>query len=924
MSRANAAFATLLRLVRAPKTWSRQAKVASVGLLIAIAGNSVHVTAQATLACTENSPSSPQSCNVMPLDAQEPSPVPRPPGPPSLRRDVPVISFGVLPAAKVGRAYMAQLEFPPGSSGDFGVIGKLPAGLRLDRNRLVSGTPARAGNYVLDLIILGAPDRSGIVGRWRLRVIGGAPNPKPNAKPKHTPAFHRQIPQPRALVPNPTTPPQQEPVLQPTPMPPQVPYGRIDVYRLTAGDLLLLDAQTQAEASARAKQIQAEASARATIASNRANEVAAIASNLANEKAVADQNRLRAEALAQAAAARPGVDRASAKRPRPDRSKASATSKQSQAGQAALIAGVAPFQSGKLADAIPSTPSQPAPTAPRSLADALKSIRNVEYPTEALFRRAAAHLLQDAPVGLIDQITARARKQYRYANEIPQLSWQDVGGWKAVRPIPSWGYRTIYGFMPFWWGQPVASLPDAKVPPFVGRTIDFSLFDRIGIVGAQLSFNGRRSWIAGAGKFDWAAMSRFARTAQAHGTDLDLVLEASNWSALPDQARPEQIFSQADLAADQAVGLLQTELDDPARYIRMALLPIWQVDDHVFSGLTVMFTPPPSGSRKDLSFQIFMDRFMRSLIAKMKSTNRLLTINVAVSAEYLCNPLVAQPTGVNPADTCHPGVFALDNLNQWHKMASHSYMFDQRRVPRAKNAQINLTRLVGREAPPTKFNFLVFVPEPTRDMRKRLRATIDSLPNSDALQGPQKVALLRSIIPVMFGPGDWKEAGGEEVIEDADTVTNQFAYYDEVFGGVGFWPVPMTMSATGSPMNQQIHDEFFSPREPAGKTIIPDASMSPYYMSLALRLILEALVVAVIASFIYLYVWGEISDRTRTVVMRVTFGLAILATALFFWLLITDPALAALAGGNEPLGALGMIVVATIFVFVFKPKIRQP
>ena len=59
-------------------------------------------------------------------------------------------------------------------------------------------------------------------------------------------------------------------------------------------------------------------------------------------------------------------------------------------------------------------------------------------------------------------------------------------------------------------------------------------------------------------------------------------------------------------------------------------------------------------------------------------------------------------------------------------------------------------------------------------------------------------------------------------------------------------------------------------------------------------------------------------------VTRVTFGLAILATALFFWLLITDPALAALAGGNEPLGALGMMIVATIFVFVFKPKIRQP
>ena len=891
MSRTHAAFATLLRLVRAPKSWSRQAKVASVGLLIAIAGNSVHVTAQASLPCAKNNPSSPQSCNVLPLDAQEPSPAPRPPGPPSLRPDVPVSNMGELPAAKVGRHYKTKLKFPLWSSGDFAVIGKLPADLSLDRNRLVSGTPARAGNYVLELIILGAPNRPGIVGRWRLRVIGGPTTPKPKPKPKPKPSPTRVV----------VIRPPQGPVLQPTPMPPQVPYGRIDVYRLTTDDLKQLDEQIQEAASARDK----------------------IASTLADKKAEAVQKlrdaQIQAEAMAEAVDARFFRGR-----PRqPDRSKGGEASKPSRARQASRM------KPDRSAAAIASLPFQPAP---RSLEDTLASIRNVEYPTEALFRRAVAHLHLNAPVGLIDRITARARKHYWYDKEIPQLTWQDVGGWKAVRPIPSWGYRTIYGFMPFWWGQPDTSLPDAKaasqpgakVPPIVARTIDFSLFDRIGIVGAQLSLDPKRSWIAGNGRFDWSGMSRFARTAQAHGTNLDLVLEASNWSDLPDQTQSKQIVGQADYAADQAVELLQTELDDPAQYIRMALLPIWQVDDHVFSGLTVMFTPPPSGSDKDLSFQIFMDRFMRSLISRMKSTDRLLTINVAFSAEYLCDPQAAQPTGRRPADTCHPGAYAFGNLDQWQKMASDSHLIDQSKEPPDGNARSNQSGLVGRKAPPTKFNLLVFVPEPTREMRKRLRANIDLLPNSVSLQGAQKVVLLRSIIPVMFGPGDWDEIRVEKIIADGDTVPNQLAYYDEVFGGVGFWPVPMTMSEAGSPMNKQILDEFFFPKEAVGKSIIPDASMSPYYMSLALRLILEALVVAVIASVIYLHVWGEVSDRTRTVVTRVTFGLAILATALFFWLLMTDPALAALAAGNKPLAALGMIVVATIFVFVFKPKIRQP
>ena len=901
MSRANAAFATLLRLVRVPKSWSRQAKVASVGLLIAIVGNSVHVTAQASLACAKNNPSSPQSCNALPLDAPEPPPLPPPPGPPSPPRNVPASNMGVLPAAKVGRAYETKLEFPPWSSGDFGVIGELPAGLRLDQDRVVSGTPARAGNYVLQVIILRTPRHGGFVGRWTLRVFGNAgfrPRPRP------TPHIRTAHDHPRATdVSPPPRPAQQQ---QPNSLA-QVPHGQIDVFRLTTEDFKLLDVQIQEAASARAK----------------------IASTRADKKAEADQKlrdaQIQAEAMVQAAAARffPGSPS------QPDRSKAGGASKPSRARQASRMKRVIPLQPDRSADAIASLPFQPAP---RSLEDTLASIRNVEYPTEALFRRAVAHLHPDTPVGLIDQITAMARKHYRYDKEIPQLTWQDVGGWKAVRPIPSWGYRTIYGFMPFWWGQPVArisaakaaSQPGAKVPPFVVRTIDFSLFDRIGIVGAQLSLDPRRSWIAGNGGFDWAGMSRFARTAQAHGTDLDLVLEASNWSDLPDQAQSEQILGQADHAADQAVELLQTKLDDPARYIRMTLLPIWQVDDHVFSGLTVMFTPPPSGSDKDLSFQIFMDRFMRSLIAKMKSTNRLLTINVAISAEYFCNSLAVQPIGVKPADTCHPGAFALDNLNHWHKMASRDYLFDQSRVPRAEDAQSNRSELVGRAAPPTKFNLLVFVPEPTRAMRKRLRATIDSLPNSDAFQGRQKVDLLRSIIPVMFGPGDWDEIGGEKTVEDADTVTNQLGYYDEVFGGVGFWPVPMTMSEAGSPMNQQIHYEFFSKKEAAGKTIIPDASTSPYYMSQALRLIAQFLLMAVIGSLIYLYVWGEVSAHTRDVLTRVTFGLAILATGMTFWLLYTDPALAVLAQGNTPLVALVIIVVATIFVFVFKPKIRQP
>lgn len=932
---------------------NRTALAVAIAVLIALVGCSAHVIAQSPLPCERYKADSPQSCAVLPLDAPQTAPPSTDQGPP---RAYPLVDMGVLPPATPFKHYATMLQVPAGASPKFAIIGVLPAGLTLDRNLLLSGTPRTADIFAVRLIFHTDGVPGSIVGRWTL-VVKGKPRPvvpKPPVRPQPArprPDNHVQV----------TPQPHEERVALP-----QTPLGQIGVYRLTLDDLKALDDGAAAEAQA-AKQA-SDALAAAAVAKQR--DAEAKADRQATAKFQTDlvvgmaQRDAEARAFAQATAqfqrelmaamvrrddgatavgqatvqfqsnliaaltgrpiAMPRTAPGPAASPPPvipfaRVSKATTATKVAAMPPGATVARAQAISAGKAKAAASVNPGESssgsaARPAPVRLADVLAPLREVEYPNAELLHRSVVDLMPLAPPEQIAAIVGQARKTYAYDAEIADLQWQDVGGWKAVRPLPSWGYRTIYGFMPFWWGQKLKPAPGAKLLPFVPQTIDFSLFDRIGVLGAQLDLVGGRKWKAGLDDFDWEGMSRFARVAKDHGTNLDLVLEASNWRDLPATDDPDQIIPKADAAAMAAANLLKTRMNDPDHYLRLGLLPMWKNHEEVFSGLTVLFTPPTGAeSFKAPAFQAFMKRFMPSLIWQMRNADRLLTINVAVSESNLCT----QSAKSGPLN-CRPDEIALETIDGWSNLASEHLVIDTSGTRQSPSGSIlSSLSLFGRAAPEIKFNLLVFIPEPIRESRIRLRATIDQLPTTTTIKGARKAALLRSIIPIIFGPGD----GSQPSVDNR--TANDLAYYDDVFGGSGFWPVPMNTTPTGKATNQQIINEFFTGRLDVGETIVKDISAFHYYMSNVLRLLGQMLVLVVLTG-ILIYSLAELSAPARRKVALGTWVLAVIAIILSAWLLFLDPALAILAQGNKPLIVLAVIVTATVGVLVGRPQIHQP
>jgi hypothetical protein len=225
-------------------------------------------------------------------------------------------------------------------------------------------------------------------------------------------------------------------------------------------------------------------------------------------------------------------------------------------------------------------------------------------------------------------------------------------------------------------------------------------------------------------------------------------------------------------------------------------------------------------------------------------------------------------------------------------------------------------------AVPSNFNLLVFIPSPSRTNAKRLRALIDIIGTGngdDLFHAREKVDLARSFVPIILGPG------AETAITDSVSaeLKTELGYYSEVFGGLGFWPVPAANSKAGTMVREAILSIVFAPPQSLGKIVPYDDSIDDFYTSLPLRLFWQFTVLAVIAG-VFAYLVAAVSDRTRKIIAWTTLTLAVLAIAVFFFLLYFDPAFYTLSQGNIPLAVLAVTVLATIYVGLRRPVIRAP
>jgi hypothetical protein len=584
----------------------------------------------------------------------------------------------------------------------------------------------------------------------------------------------------------------------------------------------------------------------------------------------------------------------------------------------------------------------------------LAPIASVEYPSRALFDAAMRHYLKltAAPGGansaesinVLKALAEEARRPIKFRMDKLDWNWTDDGSCRCVRPLPSWGYRTIYGFMPSW---------RTKLHPGVATpNVDFSLFDRIGLVGVQI---GARTgnWIPG-GVNDppWSEISTFARTAQAHGTELDLVLEGSDWSTLPEVNKGdyEGIGIVADIAAAQAVGLTEAKLNDSQAWLRDMLAGFWNSPKHVFNGITVMFRPPPIGSPDDARFRAFFERFIPALIGEMRRTGRPYTLNIVMDDSAICKDSPADNSTPTASGPCKAGAFALNRLLTYRKMALEGYNpKDEKAGAKSKNDKnidnnsINAVNVENKGATkpekntinnsdnvktfnnPIDVNFLVMIKEPTREGRKNLQSNIDIIENvseEQEFEGNSKHEFLRAFIPIFFGPGtgDFTASEADTGVAHRDKVESQAAYGSEYFGGVGFWPVPNASSAASNAISTAF---FKKPSDKASKDYDYDQTIEEFWCSLPARLVWQLLL---ILSFITaaVYFIFDINDRQRRLLTWSAFGFGTCSVVMFFVLLYKDPALYGLRLSNTVLISLVIMIFIGFLIAFFKPSIRQP
>ncbi|HEY0437169.1 MAG TPA: Ig domain-containing protein, partial [Phenylobacterium sp.] len=237
------------------------------------------------------------------------------------------------------------------------------------------------------------------------------------------------------------------------------------------------------------------------------------------------------------------------------------------------------------------------------------------FPTRNLFKAALDHAAANAGVrlspALSEAVTAKARKAVPYSHATP-LHWVSQDGCRCNSPPHGADDKIVYGFYPFWRSGPS------------GPEVMFSRFNRIGLLGAQLQPDG--GWVypsspQNAADDWWDGLSPFAMTAQAHNVELDLVLQASDWSFLNNPQLNEQALRTLyEQSARKAMQLLDTPLR--GRGLRALLAPVWGQPRYVFGGVTVMFEAPSANSTEYAKFTQFNDGFLRELVREMERRKR--------------------------------------------------------------------------------------------------------------------------------------------------------------------------------------------------------------------------------------------------------------------------------------------------------------
>ena len=450
---------------------------------------------------------------------------------------------------------------------------------------------------------------------------------------------------------------------------------------------------------------------------------------------------------------------------------------------------------------------------------------------------------------------------------------------------PRNGQDEVYGFYPFWNATKTS------------QPIDFSLFTRIAYMGIVLNPTGDYTtppnWLDQSGNF--------ASTVHRFNTRLDLVVYRQEWSWLLALSE-KQIRTLAEQAGRTVVGMIDTPLQGPFT-LKPFALPFWEESAHAYDGITVFFDYPHDRTRFSASgvekFQVFLSEYLRQVILAMQRSRRAYNLNLVVPDDL-----------VN-----EDGPFNLRNLINYIELAEPAT------TRKGTAAEDDFAAYKG--VTPITVDLLVLMREPTMDQKKLLRAAIDQL--AAPYDGHRRVALLQSVVPVIFHTGGPQQGPAESL--HGSEIDKDITYYQWTYGGVGFWPVPVATVGDGAAVMSVLRKDFFAEASATGLQLEVNAASGTLCQYVCpnrslVRLLFELLVLmSVTLGCAYMMTCKVRRIAGVYLALLVSGALALTCGGL---LLNCDPTLYELKQGNWLL--LVLIVGLGLFIVYksYKPRVSRP
>lgn len=466
----------------------------------------------------------------------------------------------------------------------------------------------------------------------------------------------------------------------------------------------------------------------------------------------------------------------------------------------------------------------------------LRPLEDLEFPSEALLRhalRASASLYCEARAKAKASAPATRKKVWperdnpdsggeltlaQCSAQLMPQQWEDELVAQAVKRHPLTGLQPLqlqaragcgcslptdeaYGLLAYWHAQP---------DPL---EVDFSLFTRIGLLGAVLQADGSTSTSYA------SQMPRgleFVRTAREHATRVDLVIHGRDWAFLRSQETAEERQRYIAGAASRALDLADTPLEDNSRKLHRLLAPAWRESDHAFDGITLFFEP---GQARDAeNFRVFLNDFVPTLLREMRARKRPLRLNVVVPDHLI-------------GDT---GTYSIDWLwRTW--IATEEGLSDAQKEARRTAAHAGKSARMDFHDDVT-LQYLVLLSEPTSAMKKSLRARLDA---SRTVTGDMRVRLLQNMVPVLLH----QQAGKVEPLSAKrhQQLEGDLAYLRWNYGGVALWPLPAQNLGSGLAVQEAVRRAYSETPELAQRTLGDHACSVLCPRRVELRLALQLL-----------------------------------------------------------------------------------